>query len=91
MKHDLFGEAPTPFKDDAYSFLVRYAKRMRGRSFCAEDVTLAALDAGLAPHDLRIWGPIFVQAAKDGFIRRSREAFPRSRGNGTLALGWMGV
>lgn len=90
---NIFGEAEAPrsFEQDAYGFLIAYAKRSRGIPFCAEDVTLAALDCGLAPVDLRRWGSIFSQAARDGFIRRSEVLFSRSRGNGSLAPGWVGV
>lgn len=90
----IFGGEPEPvrsFEQDAYGFLIAFAKRNRGQSFCSEDVTLAALEAGIAPQDLRSWGSVFSQAARDGFIRRSEVLFPRSRGNGSLAPGWVGV
>lgn len=95
-QQDLFGQVgnakPYSFEQDAYGFLISYAKKMRGQSFCAEDVTLAALDAGIAPvSDLRRWGAIFKLAAKDGFIRRSEVLFRRSLGNSSLAPGWTGV
>lgn len=91
---DIFGVecSPSRFDEDAYGFLIRYAKRMKGRSFSSEGVTLAALDAGIAPlSDLRAWGSIFLQAAKNGYIRRSDVLFRRVRGNGSLAPGWTGV
>lgn len=93
---DLFEQTgnakPYTFDEDAYGFLIRYAQKMRGQSFSSEDVTLAALEAGIAPlTDLRAWGAIFVQAARDGFIRRSEVLFRRSLGNGSLAPGWTGV
>jgi len=69
-------------------FLIAFARRTRGTPFSAEHVTLAAIDAGIAPADLRAWGTIFTQAARDGHIRRSEVAFRRAMGNGTLALGW---
>lgn len=90
----IFGGEPEPvrcFEQDAYGFLVAYAKRNKGQPFSSEDVTLAALEVGIAPQDLRSWGSIFSQAARDGFIRRSEVLFPRSRGNGSLAPGWVGV
>ena len=74
------------FEQDALGFLIAYAKRKK--SFCSEEVTLAALEAGVAPTDLRQWGKVFTQAAKDGYIRRSNEVYRRSMGNGTLTLGW---
>jgi hypothetical protein len=79
------------FEQDAYGFLIAYAKRSKGQPFSSEDVTLAALDAGLAPVDLRRWGSIFVQAAKDGYIRRSDVLFRRAMGNSSLAPGWVGI
>lgn len=90
----IFGGEPEPirsFEQDAYGFLIAYAKRNKGVSFCSEDVTLAAKAAGIAPQDLRAWGSIFTQAARDGHIRRSEVLFHRSMGNGSLAPGWVGV
>lgn len=80
--------APKSFEDDAYSFLVKFAKRKRGHSFSAEQVTLAALKKGIAAPDMRNWGPVFRAVAADGYIRRSEVLFPRSMGNGTLSPGW---
>lgn len=91
---NIFGGEPEPvrcFEQDAYGFLIAYAARNKGVAFSAEDVTLAALESGLAPVDLRRWGSIFSQAARDGYIRRSEVLFQRSRGNGSLAPGWVGV
>jgi hypothetical protein len=88
----IFGGAPEPvrcFEQDAYGFLIAYAARNRGQAFSSEDVTLAALEAGLQPVDLRRWGSIFSQAAREGHIRRSEVLFPRSMGNGSLAPGWV--
>lgn len=83
--------AAEPFAKSASEFLIAYAAQRRGQSFSAEDVTLAALDAGLAPLDLRSWGHIFIQVARDGHIRRSRAVFPRAMGNQTLVPGWEAV
>lgn len=89
---DLFGEpiARHCFEQDALGFLINYAKRAAG-PFSSEDVTLAARDAGVCPDDLRAWGSIFAQAAREGYIRRSDVLFPRSMGNGSLSPGWVGV
>lgn len=84
---DLFGQAPRSFENDAYGFLIAFAKRATG-PFCSEDVTLAAVVQGIAPADMRSWGSIFTQAARDGYIRRSKTAFRRVMGNNTLTLGW---
>ena len=88
---DLFGSPVRSFEQDAEGFLIAYACKCRGQSFSAEDVTTAALAAGIQPIDLRRWGTVFSQAAKDGYIRRSEVLFRRSMGNGTLAPGWTSV
>ena len=79
------------FDQDAMGFLIRFAKRSKGRPFSAEQVTLAAIKAGISPDDLRAWGTLFQQAAKDGYIRRSDVLFRREMGNGSLAPGWVAV
>ena len=81
----------TDFDKDALGFLIAFAKKRRGASFCAEQVTLSAIDKGVAPADLRAWGKVFTQAAKAGYIQRSSEVFRRQMGNGTLTLGWKSV
>lgn len=90
---DLFGgvTASRTFDQDAMGFLIKFVKKQRGASFSSEDVTLAAITAGVAPTDLRAWGKVFQQAAKDGYIRRSDVLFKRSMGNGSLAPGWVAV
>ena len=93
-QQSLFGAAPAPrrFDEDALGFLISFARRRRGRPFSAEQVTLAAQAKGIAPEtDLRAWGAIFQQAARDGHIRRSEVLFQRSLGNGSLAPGWVGI
>lgn len=91
---DFFGAPEMPvsrFESDAMGFLIAYARKCRGQSFSAEDVTTAALDAGIQPIELRRWGTVFAQAARDGYIRRSEVLFKRSMGNGTLSPGWTGA
>ena len=78
------------FEKDSIGFLKSFAKRCKGRPFSAEEVTLSAIDKGIAPADLRAWGKVFAIAAREGYIRRSSVAFRRSMGNGTLTLGWVG-
>lgn len=87
----LFGAAPAPrnFDQDALGFLISFARKHKGQPFSAEHVTLAAQEKGIAPSDLRAWGAIFTQAARDGHIRRSEVLFPRAMGNGSLAPGWV--
>lgn len=82
-------QAARSFEQDGMGFLIGYARSRRGMPFSAEDVTLAAMDAGIAPMDLRTWGAIFTAAAKDGHIRRSDVLFKRSMGNGSLSPGWV--
>lgn len=77
------------FDKDGYGFLLRYVRKTKGQPFAAEDVTLAAQEAGIAPPDLRNWGKLFVQAARDGYIARCDVPFRRVLGNGTLTLGWI--
>lgn len=91
---DLFGAPATKvdrFEADAMGFLLAYAKKHKGKSFSAEEVTLAAMQKGIASTDMRHWGSVFAQAAKDGAIRRSEVLFRRAMGNGTLSPGWTGA
>ena len=92
-QQNLFGAAPAPrsFDQDALGFLIAYARKHKGQAFSAEHVTLAAQEKGIAPDDLRAWGAIFTQAARDGHIRRSDVLFSRVMGNRSLAPGWIGV
>ena len=90
-QQNLFGEAPAPrsFDQDALGFLISFARKHKGQPFSAEQVTLAAIERGIAPPDLRHWGRVFTQAARDGHIRRSEVLFSRAMGNGSLAPGWI--
>ena len=91
-QHDLFGAAPAPrrFDQDALGFLISFARKHRGQPFSAEQVTLAAMDRGIAPPDLRAWGSIFTQAARDGLSAaamcffRARWAMARFHQDGFL-------
>jgi hypothetical protein len=76
------------FNKDALGYLINYSRKA-GKPFSAEDVTLSAISDGIAPPDLRQWGKVFSQAARDGYIRRAGVAFKRSMGNGTLTFGWV--
>ena len=77
------------FDRDGYGFLLRFVRKQKGRPFSAESVTMAAQAAGIVPADLRHWGKVFVQVARDGYISRSDEVFRRKLGNGSLTLGWI--
>lgn len=83
-------KAPS-FDRDGYGYLIKFVRKTKGRPFSAEDVTLTAQEAGIAPADLRVWGKLFVQARKDGYIRRSSVVCQRSMGHGSLTLGWVSV
>lgn len=87
-------DAPAPalsVDQDALGFLIKFAGNHRGESFSSEQVTLSAMDAGVVFPDMRSWGSIFTQAARDGVIQRSDVLFSRSMGNGSLSPGWTGV
>ena len=77
------------FDKDGYGFLLRYIRKTKGQPFCSEEVTLAAKKAGIVPTDLRSWGKVYVQAARDGYIARADVPFRRAMGNGTYTLGWV--
>ena len=77
------------FDRDGYGFLLRFVRKQKGRPFSAESVTMAAKAAGIVPADLRNWGKIFVQVARDGYIARCDTPFRRVMGNGTITLGWI--
>ena len=75
---------------DALGYLIRFAKRRKGRAFSPEEVTLSAAEKGIAFDDLRAWGSVFTQAAMEGHIRRSTELFSRATSNGSVRPGWIG-
>lgn len=39
----------------------------------------------------RAWGAVFIQAAREGYIRRSTELFSRTTSNGSVRPGWVGL
>ena len=82
---------PAFSKTDALGFLIAFARASRGRPFDAEEVVASALEAGLAPHDLRAWGAIFSIAAREGHIRRSEALFRPTTSNGALRPGWVSL
>lgn len=86
---DLFGEVPKQ-DVDALGFLIKFARKRKGQAFSPEEVTLGALEKGISFSDLRAWGGVFAQAAREGYIRRSQELFPRTMSNGSLRPGWVG-
>jgi hypothetical protein len=80
---------PPSFDRDGYGYLLKFIRKQKGKPFSAEDVTLSAMNDGIAPPDLRNWGKMFVQARNDGYIRRSSYVCARSMGHGSLTLGWV--
>lgn len=75
---------------DPYAYLTGFAKGMRGAgAYSPELVINSAAKHGFAFKDQRQWGPIFRQAAKDGYIRPSTKLFPRSTSNGSKRPGWI--
>ena len=87
---DLFGDAPKQ-EVDALGYLIKFARKHKGKAFSPEDVTLSAMDKGIAFADLRAWGGVFATAAREGYIRRSEQLFPRAMSNGSLRPGWVGI
>lgn len=96
IQFDLLGDPVQP-KQDFYGFLIAYAKRMSGQVFGAEEVTIAAVEAGVLPIDaMRSTGQSFTRAATEGYIKRPEPSHPdcwyrRKLGNGTQARAWVGV
>jgi hypothetical protein len=72
---------------DPYKFLLSYARR-RKSAFSHESAIEAAALIGHQFNDQRQWGPLFRQAAKDGYIRRDG-LFPRASSNGSWRPGWI--
>ena len=78
--------------EDAYSFLVRFARQRKNR-ICAFPPGLVidlARVHGIELRDERNWGPVFQQAARDGVIRPDG-LFRRSSSNRSLRPGWIGA
>ncbi|MDM0024103.1 hypothetical protein [Variovorax saccharolyticus] len=75
-------EAKDPaFRQRALDFIVAYVRQqgeVRG-----EDVTHAAVLAGIKPDDARAFGPIYKAAIKQGLIRVVGYV-PRVRGHGSM-------
>lgn len=68
------------FKTRALDFIVAHV-REKGR-VAGEDVTLAAVNAGIKPHDLRAFGSIYATALRRKLIRVVAYV-PRVRGHGS--------
>lgn len=68
------------FKAKALEFIVKYIRQV-GES-TGESATLAAVLAGIKPHDQRAFGPVYQKAIRQGLIRVVGYA-PRVRGHGS--------
>jgi hypothetical protein len=79
-------------KDDAYSFLVKFASKKANR--CEPWPPCLAIDVaklhGIEFQDARQWGPVFRRAMKDGYIKHAG-LFQRETSNGSMRPGWQGV
>jgi hypothetical protein len=49
----------------------------------AEGITDAAVAAGVRPHDLRAFGPVYAGLARSGMIQKTGDQAPRRRGHAT--------
>lgn len=76
---------------DALGFLRTFSRKANGQPFSAEQVTGAAALKGIEFQDRRAWGAVFIQAAREGYIRRSTELFSRTTSNGSVRPGWVGL
>jgi hypothetical protein len=79
------------FDKDSMGYLLKFARKSKGRPFCAEQVTMSAESEGITSGDKRHWGAVFTQAARDGYIARCDTPFRRVMGNGTITLGWVAI
>ena len=92
---DLFGSPVVP-QIDFYGYLLKYAKKKRGKVFSPEEVTSAAVEDGvIEAAAMRSTGHLFTRAATEGHIKRPEPTHPncwyrRKFGNGTKALAWVG-
>jgi hypothetical protein len=76
------------FERDAHALLKQFVDE-HDSPFCAEAFTQFCLGQGVVPKDLRAFGKIFQQAARQGIIQRSYQPFKREFGHGSLAFGWV--
>lgn len=68
------------FRERALDFIVGYIRQV-GES-TGESATLAAVLAGIKPHDQRAFGPVYQKAIRQGLIRVVGYV-PRVRGHGS--------
>lgn len=74
------GAAGAIFKSRARQFILEYLEK-NGPS-PGENITEACVKAGIKPHDLRAFGPVYMSLAKDGLITKAGTC-RRRLGHGT--------
>lgn len=86
-----FADAPTPdMPEDAYTFLVKFARRHKVKAWSPEQAIGQAVTRGIVFQDARAWGPIFERARREGVIKRAG-LFSRASSNGSVRPGWVGL
>lgn len=86
-----FADAPTPaMPEDAYTFLVKFARRHKRKAWSPEQAIGQAFVRGIVFQDARAWGPIFERARREGVIKRAG-LFSRITSNGSVRPGWVGI
>ena len=73
----------------ALGCVIFYAKCVRGHAFSPEEVIAYGKQLGIEFSDQRAWGPIFTQAARQCWIRKSQELFSRASSNRSMRPGWI--
>lgn len=76
--------------EDAYSFLVKFARRHKRKAWSPEQAIGQAITRGIVFQDARAWGPIFERARREGVIKRAG-LFSRASSNGSVRPGWIGA
>lgn len=71
--------AGEPFADRAYAFTLDYLK---GGPATGEQITDAAIEAGIEPHDQRAFGPVLMRLSRDRLIEKCGTAV-RRKGHGS--------
>lgn len=69
------------FSEDAQDFIVSFLKFAKDDKASGEDITDVCVNAGIQPHDMRAFGPVFQKLVKAGKIEKTGETCVRRRGN----------
>lgn len=75
----------------ALGCIIFFAKCTKGQAFSPEEVVDYGRQIGVVFPDARAWGPYFIQAERQGWIRRSRQLFARTTSNRSVRPGWQAV